>query len=61
MPTYLMKKVIAFVTPASTIRASYQVYPYLTNQRTYSNISQYFSFTMSKIEADKVIKQFGGK
>lgn len=46
--------------PTSTVRESHRKYPYLTLQSTYSNISQYFSFTMSTAEAGKIIKQFGG-
>ncbi|NUY82715.1 hypothetical protein HUK80_17565 [Flavobacterium sp. MAH-1] len=46
-------------SPMSTVREPYDVYPYLTEQRTYSNTSQYFSFTMNKKEYTNKIRQYG--
>ncbi|WP_459926617.1 RHS repeat domain-containing protein [Flavobacterium covae] len=49
-----------FGNPNSTVRESNQSSPYLTSQRTYSNTSQHFSFTLSSSELGKILRQYSG-
>jgi hypothetical protein len=50
-----------FGNPSSTVRKSRTSHPSLTQQRTYSNISQHFSFTMSWTEAGNIIERSNRK
>ena len=51
---------IIFGSPESTVRETNQAAPFLTSQRTYSNTSQHFSFTLSNLEVGKILSQYSG-